>query len=180
MLAEEPKPEWLGGADRFDAVLILNVLDRCKDPFKMLQQAKALIGRALPSLQPTLTAVVKDGYDTDESYLGFCSDAIIVINLRPLLRRKATPPALRIELALTVAHEIAHLPTKGGAHDTGWRSTYDELIAAIWADAAVAAPMDASPKAKPAAAPTALATRPAERRSGVTSTSAASLARVVC
>ena len=42
VLAEEPRPEWLGAAS-FDAVLILNVLDRCKDPRRMLEQARALL-----------------------------------------------------------------------------------------------------------------------------------------
>ena len=42
VLAEEPRPEWLGAAS-FDAVLILNVLDRCKDPMRMLEQARALL-----------------------------------------------------------------------------------------------------------------------------------------
>ncbi|KAL3911803.1 MAG: hypothetical protein SGPRY_008557 [Prymnesium sp.] len=36
--AEEPLPKWLG-RDSFDVVFILNVLDRCKDPEKMLRQA---------------------------------------------------------------------------------------------------------------------------------------------
>ena len=42
VLAEEPRAEWLG-CDSFDAVLILNVLDRCKDPFQMLAQARSLL-----------------------------------------------------------------------------------------------------------------------------------------
>ena len=42
VLAEEPRPEWIG-LESCDAVLILNVLDRCKDPFRMLEQARALL-----------------------------------------------------------------------------------------------------------------------------------------
>ena len=41
-LAEEPEPALLGGS-AFDVVFILNVLDRCKDPEKMLKQAAALL-----------------------------------------------------------------------------------------------------------------------------------------
>ena len=47
VLAEEVLPQHvlshLPNVERFDAVLILNVLDRCKDPFAMLAQAKALL-----------------------------------------------------------------------------------------------------------------------------------------
>ena len=42
VIAEEPRAEWLR-AKTFDAVLILNVLDRCKDPYRMLEQARSLL-----------------------------------------------------------------------------------------------------------------------------------------
>ena len=42
-LAEEPEAAHLG-ADSFDVVFILNVLDRCKDPEKMLRQVMGVTG----------------------------------------------------------------------------------------------------------------------------------------
>jgi len=42
VLAEELRAEWLGHSG-FDAIFILNVLDRCKDPFQMLEHARQLL-----------------------------------------------------------------------------------------------------------------------------------------
>ena len=45
VLAEEPRAAWLGRSS-FDMVFILNVLDRCKDPFRMLEQVGPQPGHA--------------------------------------------------------------------------------------------------------------------------------------
>ncbi len=46
VLTEEPTPASLGAEPHsFDWVLILNVLDRCKDPFSLLRQAKHMLAR---------------------------------------------------------------------------------------------------------------------------------------
>jgi len=42
VLAEDLRADWLGRSS-FDVVFILNVLDRCKDPFLMLDQAHSLL-----------------------------------------------------------------------------------------------------------------------------------------
>ena len=42
VLAEEPRVGWLGRSN-FDMVFILNVLDRCKDPLRMLQQVHDIL-----------------------------------------------------------------------------------------------------------------------------------------
>ena len=48
------------------------------------------------------------------------------IDYRPRWNEAGTP----VELLLTLAHEAAHLLSEGGAHDSAWRQTYDELIQA--------------------------------------------------
>ena len=94
-----------------------------------LEQAKRTLAAALPSLGSLLEGTVKAGFDVGGAYLGFCSERAIVVNLAPLLRRwnEAGTP---VELLLTLAHEAAHLLSEGGAHDSAWRQTYDELIQA--------------------------------------------------
>jgi len=94
-----------------------------------LEQAKRTLAAALPSLGSLLEGTVKAGFDVGGAYLGFCSERAIVVNLAPLLRRwnEAGTP---VELLLTLAHEAAHLLSRGGAHDSAWRQTYDELIQA--------------------------------------------------
>ena len=94
-----------------------------------LEQAKRTLAAALPSLGSLLEGTVKAGFDVGGAYLGFCSERAIVVNLAPLLRRwnEAGSP---VELLLTLSHEAAHLLSEGGAHDSAWRQTYDELIQA--------------------------------------------------
>ena len=41
---------------------------------------------------------------------------------------------------LTVSHEVAHLLEKGGDHGPEWRSTYDQILQAVYEDAVSGAP----------------------------------------
>jgi len=108
-----------------------------------LEQSKRVVAAALPSLRATLASVVHAGFDaSNDGYLGFCTNTAIVVNLHPLMGRRpeGDGKALTHELLMTVAHEVAHLCERGGDHGPGWRSTYDEILKAVYCDAVSGAP----------------------------------------
>ena len=104
-----------------------------------LSAARAAVGRALPELRTLLSEAVHDGYDASPSgltYLGFCSNDKVIINLLPVLRRlpagrAALPSDATHELILTICHELAHLLERGGDHGPSWRETQDRLVQAV-------------------------------------------------
>lgn len=112
----------------------------------LLADAKALVGKAVPSLQRTLRELVHDGYDgANLGYDGACMPNAIVVNLAPTLRKLPAggpPPAdLLHELVMTVTHECAHMLERDGGHGAAWRDTHANLLQAVYASAcAEAAP----------------------------------------
>lgn len=149
MLAEEPRPEWLGGEGRFDAVLILNVLDRCKDPFRMLEQARAMLppdGRlvvsvVLPASQSDAAASVGgsqrrwdvSGADFETAAASLVTNVLVPTGFSPLRIVRAPyfcagdrfSPVAALDACVIVLKPSAAAPVEVGGSATGVSDSLD-------------------------------------------------------
>jgi len=103
---------------------------------ELLDRAKELVVRSVPSLKDLVQQAVKAGWDgANQSYAGYCANGMIVINLAPMVNPLAQghslPKDAAHELTLTVCHELAHLLERGSGHGAKWRATQDALVQAV-------------------------------------------------
>lgn len=139
VLAEEPLPQYLGRSS-FDAVLILNVLDRCKDPFEMLAQARALlpvggqlvVSVVLPASQSDAAVSVGSaqrrwevaGRDFESAAAALVANVLVPAGFEPQRVVRAPyfcagdrySPVAALDACVLVLTKRADGPTSGAAH----------------------------------------------------------------